>query len=81
MSRAFITGSSTGLGLMAAQLLVETGHRVVVHGRNQARADAALAAVPGAEAAVVGDLSNIQDMRAVADQGGDGNAPGFGQDS
>jgi NAD(P)-dependent dehydrogenase (short-subunit alcohol dehydrogenase family) len=68
MSRIFITGSSTGLGLMAAQLLVELGHRVVVHGRNRARADAALAAVPGAEAAVVGDLSSIREMRAVADQ-------------
>ena len=68
MPRVFVTGSSTGLGLMAAQLLVETGHQVVVHGRNQARADAALAAVPGAEAAVVGDLSSIQDMRNVAEQ-------------
>ena len=68
MPRVFVTGSSTGLGLMAAQLLVETGHQVVVHGRNQARADAALAAAPGAEAAVVGDLSSIQDMRNVAEQ-------------
>lgn len=68
MSRVFITGSSTGLGLMAAQLLVETGHQVVVHGRNQARADAALAAVPGAEAVVVGDLSSIREMRNVAEQ-------------
>lgn len=67
MARVFITGSSTGLGLMAAQLLVEMGHRVVVHGRNQARADDALAAVPGADAAVVGDLSRIREMRAVAE--------------
>jgi NAD(P)-dependent dehydrogenase (short-subunit alcohol dehydrogenase family) len=35
MSRAFISGSSTGLGLMAGQLLVEQGHQVVLHGRNQ----------------------------------------------
>ena len=68
MARVFITGSSTGLGLMAAQLLVEMGHRVVVHGRNQARAETALAAVPGADAAVVGDLSNIREVRAVAEQ-------------
>jgi NAD(P)-dependent dehydrogenase (short-subunit alcohol dehydrogenase family) len=68
MSRVFVTGSSTGLGLMAAQLLVEKGHRVVVHGRNQARADAARAAVPGADAAVVGDLSSLREMCAVADQ-------------
>jgi NAD(P)-dependent dehydrogenase (short-subunit alcohol dehydrogenase family) len=68
MSMVFVTGSSTGLGLMAAQLLVEMQHRVVVHGRNQARADAALAAVPGAETAVVGDLSSIRGMRAVVEQ-------------
>jgi len=28
MSRVFITGSSTGLGLMAAELLVSQGHQV-----------------------------------------------------
>jgi NAD(P)-dependent dehydrogenase (short-subunit alcohol dehydrogenase family) len=68
MSRVFITGSSTGLGLMAAQLLVEMGHQVVVHGRNQARADAALADVHDAEAAVVDELSSIREMRKVAEQ-------------
>ena len=34
MARVFISGSSTGLGLMAGQLLVEQGHRVVLHARN-----------------------------------------------
>jgi NAD(P)-dependent dehydrogenase (short-subunit alcohol dehydrogenase family) len=68
MARVFITGSSAGLGMMAANLLVEMGHRVVVHGRNHARADAALIAVPGAEAAVVGDLSTIREMCRVAEQ-------------
>ena len=68
MARVLVTGSSTGLGLMAAQLLLELGHRVVVHGRNQARADVALAAAPRADAAVIGDLSKIRDMRAVAEQ-------------
>jgi NAD(P)-dependent dehydrogenase (short-subunit alcohol dehydrogenase family) len=68
VARVFITGSSTGLGLMASRLLVELGHRVVVHGRNSARADAARAGVPGAETAVVGDLSSIRETRALADQ-------------
>ena len=68
MARIFITGSSTGLGLMAGQLLIEQGHGVVLHGRNRARADAALAASPAAEAVVVGDLSRIGEMQAVADQ-------------
>jgi NAD(P)-dependent dehydrogenase (short-subunit alcohol dehydrogenase family) len=68
MSRVFITGSSTGLGLMAGQLLIEQGHQVVLHGRNQARADEALVRAPGAEGAVVGDLSLISEMRAVAER-------------
>ena len=68
MARVFITGSATGLGLMPAQLLLELGHRVVVHGRDQARADAAMAAAPGSDAAVIGDLSDIRGMRAVAEQ-------------
>ena len=68
MALIFVTGSSTGLGLMAAQLLIEQGHRVLLHGRNRARADAAMAAAPGAEGVVVGDLSHMREMRAVADQ-------------
>jgi short-subunit dehydrogenase len=38
MARIFITGSSDGLGLTAAQLLVEQGHSVVLHARTQQRA-------------------------------------------
>jgi NAD(P)-dependent dehydrogenase (short-subunit alcohol dehydrogenase family) len=36
MARIFVTGSSTGLGLMAGQLLIKQGHKVVLHGRNRA---------------------------------------------
>jgi len=68
MALVFVTGSSTGLGLMAAQLLLEQGHHVVVHGRNQARADAALSAAPSCGAAVIGDLSTVRGMRTVAEQ-------------
>lgn len=68
MSRVFITGSADGLGRMAAQLLVEQGHSVILHARNAQRADAARAAVPQAEAVVTGDLSSITQTRAVADQ-------------
>ena len=68
MSRVFITGSADGLGKLAAQLLVEQGHHVVLHARNAKRAKDALAAVPGAETVVIGDLSSISETRSVAEQ-------------
>src|ERR1700751_1850229 len=67
MARVFITGSSDGLGLMAARLLVEQGHEVVLHGRNEGRSRAALAAAAGARGVVSGDLSTIAGARTVAD--------------
>ncbi|RYY10641.1 MAG: SDR family NAD(P)-dependent oxidoreductase [Alphaproteobacteria bacterium] len=67
MARVFITGSSTGLGLMAAQLLVGQGHSVLLHGRDEARGATALAEAAGAEAVVVGDLQTLTGMRAVAE--------------
>lgn len=53
---------------MAARHMADAGHRVVLHGRNRQRADDALAAVPRAETAVVGDLSSIRETRELADQ-------------
>jgi len=67
MARVFITGSSDGLGLIAARLLIEEGHRVVLHGRNDKRRRDALAAAGGAEGAVSGDLSTVAGARSVAD--------------
>jgi NAD(P)-dependent dehydrogenase (short-subunit alcohol dehydrogenase family) len=68
MARVFITGSADGLGLMAGQLLVEQGHRVVLHARNDARAADAKKAAPKAEAVVVGDLSSIAATKDLAAQ-------------
>jgi NAD(P)-dependent dehydrogenase (short-subunit alcohol dehydrogenase family) len=68
MARVFITGSSDGLGRMAAQLLIEQGHNVVLHARNEQRGHEALAAVPGAEQVVIGDLASIAQTRDVAAQ-------------
>ncbi len=68
MARVFVTGSSTGLGLMAGELLVEQGHRVVLHARNPARAEDTRRAVRQAEAVVVGDLETIAGARSVAEQ-------------
>ena len=66
MSRIFISGSSTGLGLTAGQLLVNQGHAVVLHARNAVRADDAKRALPGAEAIVAGDLDTIAGAKEVA---------------
>lgn len=68
MARVFITGSSDGLGLMAGQLLLEQGHTVVLHARNEKRASELRSKVGGAEAIVVGDLSSIAQTKSVAEQ-------------
>jgi NAD(P)-dependent dehydrogenase (short-subunit alcohol dehydrogenase family) len=68
MARIFISGSSTGLGLMAGQLLAEQGHQVVLHARDGTRANDAGRALPQAEAVVVGDLETIAGAREVAAQ-------------
>jgi NAD(P)-dependent dehydrogenase (short-subunit alcohol dehydrogenase family) len=68
MGRVFITGSSTGLGLMAGQLLIEQGHDVVLHARNEARAKDARAALRRDVPVVIGDVSTIAAMRSVAEQ-------------
>jgi NAD(P)-dependent dehydrogenase (short-subunit alcohol dehydrogenase family) len=67
MARIFITGSSDGLGLMAGKLLLEWGHGVTLHARNEARAAVVRRALPQADAVAIGDVSSIAQMRRVAD--------------
>jgi NAD(P)-dependent dehydrogenase (short-subunit alcohol dehydrogenase family) len=68
MSRIFITGSTDGLGLMAAELLLKDGHQVTLHARNEARAGDVRTRLGGADTVVTGDLSAIEGMRDVAEQ-------------
>jgi NAD(P)-dependent dehydrogenase (short-subunit alcohol dehydrogenase family) len=68
MARIFISGSSTGLGLMAGQLLAEQGHQVVLHARDGTRASDVKRVLPQADAVVVGDLETIAGAREVAAQ-------------
>ncbi len=68
MARVFITGSSDGLGRMAAQHLVAAGHAVVLHARNAQRGREAMAAVPGAETVLAADLASIRQTRGLAEQ-------------
>ncbi|MFF7885398.1 SDR family NAD(P)-dependent oxidoreductase [Streptomyces sp. NPDC020794] len=68
MARIFITGSTDGLGLMAAQLLSRQGHTVALHARDNARAHDAHAALPDTAGVAVGDLAGIAQTREVAAQ-------------
>jgi NAD(P)-dependent dehydrogenase (short-subunit alcohol dehydrogenase family) len=67
-ARVFITGSADGLGRAAAQTLLERGHKVVVHARNQDRLTTVRDLLDRGAAAVVGDLSDPEETRDVAGQ-------------
>jgi NAD(P)-dependent dehydrogenase (short-subunit alcohol dehydrogenase family) len=68
MARVLITGSSDGLGLMAAELLAHIDHAVTLHARNDQRAGDARRALSSAEHVLVGDLATIEGARQVAEQ-------------
>ena len=68
MSRVFITGSSTGLGLMAGRVLAEQGHQVVLHARDERRADDARTVLLAAADVVIGDASRLKDLQRMAEQ-------------
>jgi len=66
MARIFITGSADGLGQLAAQALIAQGHRVVLHARNEKRAQDALDKVPGAESVVTANLASVDETKQLA---------------
>jgi NAD(P)-dependent dehydrogenase (short-subunit alcohol dehydrogenase family) len=68
MSRIFISGSSAGLGLMAAELLSNQGHQIVLHARNADRAADTRRALSKVEAVVTGDVETIAGAKDVAAQ-------------
>jgi NAD(P)-dependent dehydrogenase (short-subunit alcohol dehydrogenase family) len=68
VARVFITGSADGLGRAAAQTLLDARHEVVVHARNSDRLTAVRDLVDRGAAAVVGDLSDLDQTRGIADQ-------------
>ena len=63
-----MTGSTTGLGLAAAQALVDEGHDVVLHARSAKRAVGLADLGARVSGVVIGDLANAADLRSVADQ-------------
>ena len=66
MARIFITGSSDGLGLMTAQLLIEQGHTVVAHARNVQRAEHTRGRLPGVETILIGDFASLDETYTLA---------------
>lgn len=72
MAIIFITGSSDGLGLAAAEALVHDGHRVILHARSKDRAtemsDKISKLSARAAGVAIGDLSAASDVRSIAEQ-------------
>src|SRR3954471_10277065 len=66
MARVLITGSADGLGRAAAETLLDDGHEVVVHARSSDRLTAVRDLLDRGAAAVVGDLSDLEQTRGVA---------------
>lgn len=71
MARIFITGSTDGLGLLTAKALIELGHKVVIHARNEKRAREVLSKVHGTEKVLSADLSDINETKQLAAEAND----------
>jgi NAD(P)-dependent dehydrogenase (short-subunit alcohol dehydrogenase family) len=68
VGRIFITGSADGLGLLTARKLVAMGHQVLLHARNESRGREALESVAGAEGVLAADLSEADQIKALAEE-------------
>jgi NAD(P)-dependent dehydrogenase (short-subunit alcohol dehydrogenase family) len=68
VARLFITGSAGGLGLNAARALLQQGHEVVLHARNEPRLADAGAVRDQALGTVVGNLADVAETVRVAEQ-------------
>ncbi|MBT2549676.1 SDR family NAD(P)-dependent oxidoreductase [Arthrobacter sp. ISL-65] len=68
MARIFITGSAGGLGLNAARALLQQGHEVVLHARDESRFASAGEVRDQALGTVIGDLADLTATARVAEQ-------------
>jgi NAD(P)-dependent dehydrogenase (short-subunit alcohol dehydrogenase family) len=68
VAHIFITGSADGLGRSAAETLLSGGHDVIVHARSNERLAAVNDLIDQGASAVVGDLADQDQTRAVADE-------------
>lgn len=63
-----ITGSTDGIGRLTAEMLLEKGHQVILHGRQRSRVQAVAPDHTGMVARYVADFSKPQEVRKLADQ-------------
>src|SRR6185312_7956408 len=66
MKKIFITGSTDGIGFMAAERLIEKGHQVLLHARNAQKAEAVRQKLPKTLGVVTGDLASIDETKDLA---------------
>ena len=66
----FITGSTDGIGLAAAKILLQQGHCVLLHGRNHEKLSQVMAELSslGSVAGYVADLTDMSAVRELAEQ-------------
>ncbi|WP_299294211.1 SDR family NAD(P)-dependent oxidoreductase [uncultured Tateyamaria sp.] len=62
-----ITGATDGIGLLTARKLAAEGHQVLLHGRSEAKLEAAAAEVGGTPQTYRADLSKMGEVTAMAD--------------
>lgn len=68
MTTICLTGSTDGIGHVAARTLLQQGHRVLVHARSQERGQPVVDALEGDVDLVVGDLASLEQVRALGER-------------
>lgn len=69
---ALVTGGTAGIGLESARLLARHGAEVIITGRSEQRGAAAVAELGGGVRFVAADLSDLDSVRSLVRQCGDG---------
>lgn len=68
MPRVLVTGSTDGIGRAAAASLLDEGHEVVIHARNEQRLGVVGDLLAHGAKSVVGDLAHLDQVRDLATQ-------------